>query len=162
MFKPTFEEFDEIHVSQKKSSILVTYLFSALFFGVFSVFVSGAIDIAIGDTYFVVSNMHLLFAYGLLNFIFWVWLKRLFKKGKILAPFWIVTHQVVSFALILGTIYIFNLLSKIEPGRFHFESNEYKKILNLNYLLSITLVLFLLVQFFFILVILIRAWKEKY
>ncbi|MFN5982366.1 MAG: hypothetical protein ACK46Y_15225 [Fluviicola sp.] len=151
----------------KKYFFAFVYFQIALIFLVLAIIDNNSLDVAVHDSYFVIQNSHwlnLLFVYFLILSLVTFGLKY-FKKWQ--NRIWLHLHIWSSLIIFLGIIFTFNQsIIETTPKRYYDYSvyedfkNSYNPI-DFNEILTVLLILFVFVQLFFIISILVGYFQQR-
>lgn len=144
--------------------IAVTYGITALIILLTSLFVSGSLDIAIHDTYFVIAKVHIIIAVALLFVLFTLTTWGINKISRRLSPTLNWLHYGLTTICVVIIIALTHKLTN-QPATYSDysalnEFEEYESSMAINEWLAITLVILILSQVLFLTNI-IRAFIVK-
>lgn len=151
----------------KKYFFAFVYFQIALIFLVLAIIDNNTLDVAVHDSYFVIQNSHwlnLLFVYFLLLSLVTFGLKY-FKKRQ--NRIWLHLHSWASLILFCGIIFTFNQSIIETTSKRYYDYSVYEdfknssNVIDYNELLAVLLILFVFVQSFFIISILVGFIQQR-
>lgn len=144
--------------------IVLTYGLTALIILLTSLFISGSLDIALHDTYFVIAKVHIIIAIGLLFVLFTLTTWGIDKIGRRLSSMLNRLHYGLTIISLVIIIMLTNKLTS-QPATYRDysvfdEIEEYEAQMSINEWLAIIGVILILSQLLFLINV-IRAFIVK-